>query len=108
PAPKSPSTTKSLTVTDGQNQARIELKKEGGPPAKGSATPGDAPEDDEATPPDKGSGRGIIIDKRGHVQIQGFGDKEFDSVGDFVQNEPELAGMVVAIVTVVFLAPVLV
>ena len=32
---------------------------------------------------------------------------EFDSVGDFVHNEPELAGMVVAIVTVVFLAPVL-
>ena len=104
PAAKSPSTAKSLTITDGQ--AKIELK-EGNAAAKGTATPGDSTDDEESTPAGK-SGRGVIIDKRGHVQIQGFGDKEYDSVGDFVQNEPELAGMVVAIVTVVFLAPVLV
>ncbi len=104
PAAQSPSTGKSLTITDGK--ARIELK-EGGAAAKGSSTPGDSPDDQESTPAGK-SGRGVIIDKRGHVQIQGLGDKEFDSVGDFVQNEPELAGMVVAIVAVVFLAPVLV
>ena len=109
PAPKSPSTTKSLTVTDGKNQTRVEPKQGGSPPAKGSATPGDSSEDEEAAQPEKpGSGRSIVIDKRGRVQVQGFGDKEFDSVGDFVQHEPELAGMVVAIVAVVFLAPVLV
>ncbi|HET7034017.1 MAG TPA: hypothetical protein VFJ48_12895 [Casimicrobiaceae bacterium] len=103
PAAKSPSTGKSLTITDGQ--AKIELKE--GNAAKGSATPGDSTDDEESTPAGK-SGRRVLIDKRGHVQIQGFGDKEFDSVGDFVQNEPELAGMVVAIVAVVFLAPVFV
>jgi hypothetical protein len=42
------------------------------------------------------------------VQIGDLGDKEFDSVGDLVHDQPELAGMVVAIVSVVFLAPVLV
>src|SRR6185295_10589210 len=34
-------------------------------------------------------------------------DKEFDSFEDFVHTEPELAGMVVAVVALVFLAPVL-
>jgi hypothetical protein len=104
PAAKPPSTAKSLTITDGQ--AKIEIKQENGVGVKGSATPGDSA-DEESMPSGK-PGRGVIIDKRGHVQIQGFGDKEFDSVGDFVQNEPEFAGMVVAIVAVVFLAPVLV
>ena len=52
PAARTQPTTKTLTITDGQNQARIELKKEGGPPAKGSATPGDSPEDEEASPSD--------------------------------------------------------
>jgi hypothetical protein len=107
PAPKSPSTTKSATITDGQDRARSEVKQEGSVGAKGSATPGDSA-DEESRPGKSPSDRSVIIDRHGHVQVQGFGDKEFDSFGDFVQNEPELAGMVVAIVSVVFLSPVLV
>jgi hypothetical protein len=53
-------------------------------------------------------GRGITIGKHGRIQLDGMGDKEFDSVGDFVHDEPAIAAMVVAIVTVVFLSPVLV
>jgi hypothetical protein len=108
PAPKSSSTAKILTITDGPGQAKIEVRQEGNA-AKGSATPGDSPHDENASSSgEPRPGRGIVIGKRGHVQIQGLGDKEFDSVGDFVHAEPELAGMVVAVVTVVFLAPVLV
>ncbi len=108
PAPKSQSATKSVTVTDGRGQAKIEVRKEGDAAAKGSATPGDAPDDEEAAAGTgkSGSGRAITIGK-GRIQIDGLGDKEFDSVGDFVQHEPEIAGMVVAIVTVIFLSPVL-
>jgi hypothetical protein len=109
PAAKSPSTAKILTITGGPGQAKIEVRQEGNVAAKGSATPGDSPDDENASSAGEArAGRGIAIDKRGHVQIQGFGDKEFDSVGDFVHDQPELAGMVVAIVTVVFLSPVLV
>jgi hypothetical protein len=109
PAPKSQSTSKTVTITDGRGQAKIEVKKESDVAAKGSATPGDSADDeDPAAAADKsGSGRGIVIGKHGRIQIDGLPDKEFDSVGDFVHNEPELAGMVVAVVTVVFLAPVL-
>jgi len=109
PASKPPSTAKTLTITDGPGRAKIEIKQEAGAPAKGSTTPGDSADDEEASSGGKSrSGRGVIVDNRGHVQVQRFGDKDFDSVGDFVQNEPELAGAIVAVVTVVFLAPVLV
>jgi len=40
--------------------------------------------------------------------VLGLGDdKEYDSFGQFVHDEPALAGMVVAIVAVIFLSPVL-
>jgi len=109
PAPKSQSTSKSVTITDGRGQPKIEIKKEADAAAQGSATPGDSPDDEDsaAAAGKSGGGRGVIIGKHGRIQIDGLGDKEFDSVGDFVHNEPELAGMVVAIVSVVFLAPVL-
>ena len=109
PASKSPSTTKAPTDSDGSGQAKADAQRQPGAAAKGAATPGDSAEEEEAGGADKPrSGRSVVIDRRGHVQIQGFGDKEFDSVGDFVQNEPEFAGMVVAIVAVVFLSPVLI
>lgn len=42
------------------------------------------------------------------VRIAGAGsDREYDSFEEFVHDQPEVAGMVVAIVAVVFLAPVL-
>ena len=44
-----------------------------------------------------------------HVTVGVFGkDREYDSFNDFVHNEPELAGMIVAVVSIVFLSPVLV
>ncbi|MEP7183825.1 MAG: DUF6249 domain-containing protein, partial [Betaproteobacteria bacterium] len=51
----------------------------------------------------------VTIEKGGKkVEITGLGsDREFDSFGEFVHDEPALAGMVVAIVAVVFLSPVL-
>jgi hypothetical protein len=110
PAPKSQSTSKTVTITDGRAQAKIEVKKEGDAAAKGAATPGDSSDDEDsaAAAGKPGTGRGIVIGKHGRIQIDGLGDKEFDSVGDFVHDEPTIAAMVVAIVTVVFLAPVLV
>ena len=43
------------------------------------------------------------------VTVGVFGkDREYDSFNDFVHNEPELAGMIVGIVAIVFLSPVLV
>jgi hypothetical protein len=96
-----------VTVTDGRGQ-KIEIRKEGDAAAKGSETPGDSPDDEESAGTRKsGSGPAITIGK-GRIQIDALGDKEFDSVGEFVQHEPEIAGMVVAIVTVVFLSPVLI
>ena len=108
PAPKSQSqpASKSVTVIDGRNQ-KIEIRKEGDVAAKGSETPGDSPDDEDSAATRKsGSGPAIKIGK-GRIQIDALGDKEFDSVGDLVQHEPEIAGMVVAIVTVIFLSPVL-
>jgi hypothetical protein len=108
PAPKSQSqsASKGVTVTDGRGQ-KVEIRKEGDAAAKGSETPGDSPDDEESAGTRKsGSGPAITIGK-GRIQIDALGDKEFDSVGEFVQHEPEIAGMVVAIVTVIFLSPVL-
>ncbi len=111
PATKSQSTSKTVTITDGRGQAKIEVKQDAGAAAKGAATPGDSPdEEDSAAGGKSGSDKGgIVIGKHGRIQIDGMmGDKEFDSVGDFVHDEPAIAAMVVAIVTVVFLSPVLV
>lgn len=108
PATKSQSASKTITITDGKGQAKIEVKKEADAAAKESATPPDSSSDEESADADK-RGRGVIIGKHGRIQIDGMmGDKEFDSVGDFVHDEPAIAAMVVAIVTVVFLSPVLV
>jgi hypothetical protein len=42
------------------------------------------------------------------VHVHGLGaDREYDSFGDFIHNEPWIAGMVIAIIAIVFLSPVL-
>jgi|KBSSwiStaDraftv2_1062776.scaffolds.fasta_scaffold23068_8 hypothetical protein len=105
PAAKAPSS-KSITITDEQGKPRIEIRKDGDA-GRATVTPGDSADDEDATPARPGGHRGIVIGKHGRIQIDGLEDKEFDTVGDFVREEPELAGMVVAIVTVVFMAPVL-
>ncbi|MEO8304243.1 MAG: DUF6249 domain-containing protein [Betaproteobacteria bacterium] len=112
PAPKSQSASKTITITGGGSGAKIEVKDARDPTAKGSAISSDAPDDEDAAgaagKPDTGK-HSVTIGKHGRIQVDGLGvDREFDSVGDFVHNEPEIAGMVVAIVTVVFLSPVLV
>jgi hypothetical protein len=102
---------KSVTITDGRGaEIRIEARDGTGKSAPAQA----APEvNAEATPPD-GAGndapgrRDGRPRKHARVTIEGLDhDRDFDSFGNFVDNEPELAGMVVAIVMVVFFAPVL-
>ena len=103
---------KSITITEGRDgEAKIEAKT---PDARAKSdvadesagTSGDATDADTTK---KGSkGHAVIIGKRGQVIVDGFGnDREFDNFGEFVKDEPELAGMVIAVVTVVFLSPVL-
>ena len=108
PAPKSPAPSKNITITDERGKPRVEIRKEGNAAPQVSVTPGDSPDEEDATGEKPRTHRGIVIGKHGRIQIDGLGDdKEFDTVGDFVREEPELAGMVVAVVTVVFMAPVL-
>ena len=87
--------------------AKIEIKESADATGDAAAKAG---ADDTGLPPAAGrpadGGRGAGKGKR--VVVTGVGtDREFDSFGEFVHNEPEIAGMVVAIVAVVFLSPVL-
>jgi len=98
---------KSVTVTDGRGNKVEARTEDDAAAAKALETPGDAADDEDAAGSRKsGSGPAITIGKR-RIQIDALGDKEFDSVGDLVQHEPEIAGMVVAVVAVIFLSPVL-
>jgi hypothetical protein len=74
-------------------------------PAK-PGTDAAADEDEDTSEPIVGSGKGKH-GKRVRVDVLG-GDREYDSFNDFVDTEPGLAFMVVAIVAVIFLSPVLV
>jgi hypothetical protein len=113
PAPKAQSASKTVTLSDGRGvEARIEVKDQRDSAAKGSATPGDSPDAEDSTATDGGksgaASHGVTIGKHGRIRIDGLGtDREFDSVGEFVHDEPAIAGMVVAVVSVVFLSPVL-
>ncbi len=110
-APKA--TPKSLSITNGRG---AEIKIDVGDSGRASVTttepsPGarsdSGPRADEAGD-DASSQRGEKPRKRARVTIDGIGtDREFDSFDEFVRDEPELAAMVVAVVTVVFFAPVL-
>lgn len=61
-----------------------------------------------STPPATGKGSTIVVRKGNKtVTITGASDHEFDSVDDFAKTQPGLAFAVVAVVALVFLAPVL-
>jgi hypothetical protein len=106
PAPKS------VIITGGRGaEIRIEAGDSTRPGTSAGAAPGGSA-DATASPDGTGNdsaGRGDARPrKHARVTIDGLGtDRDFDSFGEFVDNEPALAMMVVAIVTVVFLAPVL-
>ena len=113
-APAAPkSTPKSLSITDGRG---AEIKIDVGDGGRTSVTTTEpaagARSDTGARAEDAGDDAASRRDgkprKRARVTIDGIGtDREFDSFDQFVQDEPALAGMVVAVVAVVFLAPVL-
>ena len=112
-APTAPkSTPKSLSITDGRGaEIKIDVG-DGGRTSVTTTEPAGARSDTGSRAEDAGDDAGSRRDgkprKRARVTIDGIGtDREFDSFDQFVQSEPELAGMVVAVVAVVFLAPVL-
>jgi hypothetical protein len=85
----------------------VVIRKSGSRAAKGDAAT-DAPDPDaDAADPDVT--HGIVIEKGSKkVHVVGIGaDREYDSFGQFVNDDPALAAMVVAIVAVIFLSPVL-
>jgi hypothetical protein len=97
-----------VTITDGRGaEAKIEVKDAEDSTAKAAAAAG-SPSDAIDSPPAQPGGRSATVGKRARVQIDGLGtDRKFDSFGAFAHDEPAIAAMVVAIVSVVFLAPVL-
>jgi hypothetical protein len=103
-APKPQPATKTVTITDGRGvEAKIEVNDAPDPAAAAGSTSAAT-----ESPPAGSGGRSVTVGKRARVQIDGLGtDREFDSLGEFVHDEPAIAAMVVAIVSVVFLAPVL-
>jgi hypothetical protein len=100
-----------VTISDGHGvEAKIEVRNTADPAAKAAAI--DTPDTEDAPPAGGGkagsSGRNVTIGKHGRVTVNGLGtDHEFDSVSEFVHDEPAIATMVVLIVAVVFLSPVL-
>jgi hypothetical protein len=108
-APKPP--TKSLSITDGRG---AEIKVEVGDKGRATVT-AEAPagaKAEAATPPEAadsnaGGRRAGSQKKRARVTIDGMDDHEFDSFGEMANNEPALFAMIVAVVAVVFFAPVL-
>ncbi len=57
-----------------------------------------------------GQDRSVVIEKGGRrVHVRGLGaDRDYDSVGEMVDKDPEIAGMVIGVVAIVFLTPVLI
>ena len=98
--PEPPKGPKSLTIKDGRGAEITIDVTEGGKPRVIRSTGGDADADAEA--PKRKDGK-----KRAQITIDGLEDKEFDSFDEFVNNEPALFAMVIAVVATVFFAPVL-
>jgi hypothetical protein len=104
---------KSVTISSGRGvEAKIEIRDSTEPGAKAAAPAGPQP-DAEGTPPAEAGtagarNRSATVGKHARIKVDGLGkDREFDSFEEFVHDEPAIAAMVVAIVTVVFLAPVM-
>ena len=117
PAPVAPgkesATTKTVTISDGRGaEAKMTLELKDAPAPAANVTAAESTPE-EATPSDPrrkatSGAHNVQIDKHGRVKINGLGtDREFDSLGDFVHDQPAIAGMIVAVVSVVFLSPVL-
>jgi len=105
--------TKTVTISSGRGvEAKIEVKESPDPKADAAANAGNQADAEDTAPADAGKrasrGHNVTIGKHGRVTVNGLGtDREFDSFDQFVHDEPAIAAMVVAIVAVVFLAPVL-
>ena len=112
--PAAPAASKTLTITDGRSggSAKIEITEStppGAPVGPGPRQPAATEDPPSEYPGNAATGRkGIGVGKHGRVRIEALSsDREFDSFGEFVRDEPAIAGMVVLVVAVVFLAPVL-
>ena len=108
-----PAASKTLTISDGRGseaKMTLELKDAANTPPNAGAT---QPANVEATPSESATkttpgGHNVQILKHGRIKVNGLGtDREFDSFDQFVREQPTIAGMVIAIVSVVFLSPVL-
>ena len=127
PATAAEPAARSLTISDGRGaEIKIDITKkaaagtaaDAAPGTPADAAPGAAAEAPpggaaDATAPAESAGkdtarRDATGKKRARVTIGGSStDHEFDSFDEFVNNEPALFAMVVAVVAVVFFAPVL-
>jgi hypothetical protein len=114
PAAANKPATKSLTITDGRGaEVRIDVRENARTDTPTETAPGssvDARPSADGNADDSAARRDARPRKHPRVTIDRHGtdpDFEFDSFGEFVDNEPALAMMVVAIVAVVFFAPVL-
>jgi hypothetical protein len=112
PAATTKPATKSMTIKDGRGaEIKIDVSDDSRAEAAAQAAPGGSTEvtaSPDGTASDLTGRREARPRKHARVTIDGLGpDRDFDSFGEFVDKEPAMAGMVVAIVAVVFLAPVL-
>jgi hypothetical protein len=109
-AAKSQPSSKTVTITKDGATTKVEVIKDGPGAAASATTPGDSADDEAADDEDAGKSKrrhGITVGKHGKVRIDGLSDRDFDSFGEFAHDEPAIATMVIAIVSVVFLSPVL-
>jgi hypothetical protein len=110
-APTPQSATKTVTITNGRGgKVTIEAGESAEPTVKinadGKANADNRSPADAESPGSRG--HNVAFGEHGRVRIDGLGaDRDYDSFGQFVDNEPALAAMVIAVVAVVFLAPVL-
>jgi hypothetical protein len=110
-APKPQPATKTVTITNGRGgKVKIEAGESAEPTvaiiADGKANAEDRSPADAESPGSRG--HNVSIGEHGRVKVNGLGaDRDYASFGEFVDNEPALAVMVVAVVAVVFLSPVL-
>ena len=83
------------------------------PGVKAPSAAGEVSEPDAADVPPTESGTGshtVTIEKgKKRIHVTGFGnDREFDSFGEFLDEAPVPAAMIVAIIAIIFLSPVLI
>jgi len=101
-----------LAVSASLRPPQADAQTQGAPNSAAAAAPSkDAPSPSSAAEKADADQHAVVIERGGkRVRVIGLGesDRDYDSVDSFIKHEPELAGMVVAVVSVVFLSPVLV